>query len=83
MLQDRQGWLLVPAGASWCCPDCQCSTSVDEWSRCTITDDNEKPEDARLCPECGSIISASGSAMISVAAEHQTRIDQAEPLRLR
>jgi hypothetical protein len=83
MLQDRQGWQLVPAGTVWCCPDCQASSSVDEWSRCTIIDDNEKPEDARLCPECGSIISASGSATIAVAPERKSWADQPEPLRLR
>ncbi len=83
MLQDRQGWQLVPAGMSWCCPDCQASSSVDEWSRCTIIDDNEKPEDARLCPECGSIISASGSGTISVSQERSVYADQREAVRFR
>lgn len=83
MQQDRQGWQFVPPATMWCCPDCQANSSVDDWSRCTIIDDNEKPEDARLCPECGSIISASASAMITVAPERRPWVVQAEPLRFR
>lgn len=83
MIQDRQGWQRVPSGMIWCCPDCQASSSVDDWSRCTIIDDNERPEDARLCPECGTIISASGSGTITVSLDRSTRIDQREAVRLR
>jgi rubredoxin len=65
MQQDRVGWHFAPAGIHWCCPDCRIGSLVDDWSRCTIIDDNDTAEDARLCPQCGSIISASGSASIA------------------
>jgi hypothetical protein len=51
MQQDRTGWHFAPAGIIWC--------------RCTIIDDHDRIEDARLCPECGSIIAAAGSASIA------------------
>jgi hypothetical protein len=40
-------------------------SAIDDWSRCTIIDDADVPEDARLCPECGSIISATSSPSIA------------------
>lgn len=69
MQQDRTGWHFAPAGKIWCCPDCNVASSIDEWSRCTIIDEQDQAEDARLCPECGSIIAAAGSASIAARNE--------------
>lgn len=69
MQQDRIGWHFAPAAMIWCCPDCHVNSHVDDWSRCTIIDHSDMAEDARLCPECGSIISATGSATIAGMAE--------------
>ncbi len=65
MLHDRAGWHHAPAGNSWCCPECRILSSIDDWSRCTIIDDSDIAEDARLCPECGNIIPAGGSKAIA------------------
>ena len=69
MQQDRTGWHFAPAGTIWCCPDCTAASSIDDWFRCTIIDDQDQAEDARLCPECGSIIAAAGSASITALSE--------------
>lgn len=72
MQQDRVGWHFAPAGTQWCCPECQIRSAIDDWSRCTIIDQSDAAEDARLCPECGSIISATSSASIEGVADRSS-----------